>query len=179
MARPRDEARVSLAEVVAALGALLLLASLFVDWYGPRSGAGGLDAWSSFELVDLILAGLALATLVSVAESALAPGRGRMVPVALVRWTGPVALLLVVVALVNHPPVFQFATDVRLETGIWLALAGSLLICASLIADRVRVSVVMTPRPEREPRSAEPADPHAETTAMAPVDEPGVADPPS
>ena len=38
-----------------ALGALLLLVSLFLDWYGP------LTAWNAFEVTDVLLAALAIA----------------------------------------------------------------------------------------------------------------------
>ena len=46
---------------VAAVGALLLLVSLFLDWYGD--GREGYSAWTLFELIDLVLAAIALLTL--------------------------------------------------------------------------------------------------------------------
>ena len=45
-----------------AVGAVLLLVSLFIDWYDP----GG-DAWAVFESLDLVLAGAAVCGLLAVA----------------------------------------------------------------------------------------------------------------
>ena len=44
------------------LGALLLLVSLFLDWYEPD-----VTAWEAFEVLDLLMAALALAALVAAA----------------------------------------------------------------------------------------------------------------
>ena len=43
-------------------GAILLLVSLFLEWYQP-----GVDAWEIFEVWDLVLAVLAIVALVAVA----------------------------------------------------------------------------------------------------------------
>ena len=43
--------------ILAAVGAALLIASLFVEWYDP-AGTG----WQVFEVVDVLLAAIALAT---------------------------------------------------------------------------------------------------------------------
>ncbi|HEV2753006.1 MAG TPA: hypothetical protein VGV36_04130, partial [Solirubrobacteraceae bacterium] len=51
-----------------AAGAALLLVSLFLDWYSP-----GATAWSTFETIDLALAGLAVAALVGAVRP---PGGG-------------------------------------------------------------------------------------------------------
>ena len=42
------------------LGALILLISLFLDWYQPN-----VTAWEAFEVLDLLLAALAIAALVA------------------------------------------------------------------------------------------------------------------
>ena len=53
--------RLDAGAVVAAGGAVLLLISLFLDWYGD--GGLGYSAWTVFEVIDLALAAIALLTL--------------------------------------------------------------------------------------------------------------------
>ena len=48
--------RIDAGPVVAALGAVLLFLSLFLSWYEPD-----VSGWESFESLDLILAGVAIA----------------------------------------------------------------------------------------------------------------------
>ena len=48
------EHHISLGPLVAGVGGLMLLVSLFLDWYERVTG------WTVFELADLLLAGLAL-----------------------------------------------------------------------------------------------------------------------
>lgn len=50
--------QIALGPVLAAVAALLLLVSLFLDWYEP-----GFSAWTVFEFLDLLLAVLALASI--------------------------------------------------------------------------------------------------------------------
>ena len=53
----------ALGPLVAALGALLLIVSLFLDWYED------LTAFTVFEFLDLLLFGLALVTLAALAAT--------------------------------------------------------------------------------------------------------------
>ena len=50
--------RFEVGPILVALGAIMLLVSLFMAWYGP------LTAWDAFEVVDVLLAVLAVAALV-------------------------------------------------------------------------------------------------------------------
>jgi hypothetical protein len=50
--------RFEVGPILVALGAALLLVSLFQDWYGP------LSAWEAFEVVEVLLTGLAVAALI-------------------------------------------------------------------------------------------------------------------
>ena len=51
--------RLELGPLVVALGALLLLVSLFLNWYEPN-----ITAWDAFEVWDLVLAALGVFSLV-------------------------------------------------------------------------------------------------------------------
>jgi hypothetical protein len=145
-----------------ALGAVLLLVSLFVDWYEP----GG-DAWAVFETVDMLLTAAAVACLVSVV-----PRYGalqRAVPV-----IAFAALFVVAVQLVDPPP---SATDDRIEAGAWLALAATALMAvgATLSAASISVTVDVRGRDRRrrsaaiDAREREEAAAVAETEAAAPA----------
>jgi len=105
--------RIDAGSGLVAVGAAVLLVSLFLDWYEP-----GRNAWSTFEVIDLALAGLAVAALVGAAG---APGPSA----AMVRW-GPLvslaAFVLVVAQIVDLPP----DVDGGREAGVWLALAATL-----------------------------------------------------
>ena len=165
MTAPPPETRVDLRTVLAGLGALLLLIGLFLDWYGDPVGHDAINAWESFELVDVILAVLALAVLYEIVR-----GFSRSDwPTAsmLTAFAGPVALLLVLVSLIDDPPLAAFV-EADLEVGIWLALAGAVLMTIAAFVDRVRISVVTTPRqPPPPPPPPPPHDPDAATRTLA------------
>jgi hypothetical protein len=156
--------RIDLGPSLAALGAVLLLVSLFLSWYQPE-----LTGWDAFETLDLVLAALAVLVLVVLAERFgwEGPVRDTVLPV-----VGLAALLIVVSQLVNKPPAARTAD---LDTGAWLALAGAALMLAGGVAAVARVSVAVTLREkervakrEREPESARTA----ESSALPADDEP-------
>ncbi|MGZ4275552.1 MAG: hypothetical protein ACXVFN_19400 [Solirubrobacteraceae bacterium] len=123
-----------------AVGAVLLLVSLFIDWYKP----GG-DAWVVFEWLDLALAGAAVASLLALAPRF--PALGRAVPVIAV-----CAFIVVGVQLISPPPV---ARGAHLESGAWLALGATALMAlgAALAAASISVTVDVRER-ERRRRTA-------------------------
>jgi hypothetical protein len=141
--------------LLAALGAAILLVSLFLDWYEPD-----LSSWTVFELVDITLAAIALAALVSVGEALL----GRPTSVVgerALRLLAIGALIIVVASLIDPPPA---ASESDPEVGAWLALVGVVLLAAGSFLRDVRLSVVVTPREHAETR----ADPGAETRPFDP-----------
>ncbi len=109
----------------------MLLISLFLNWYQP-----GLTAWTSFEVWDLVLAALAVATLVVVAAD-LGWWRGPL-PATRLLAIGLAALIIVVAALLNHPPV-AIGRDV--ESGAWIGLLGAALMAIGGILSEARVSL--------------------------------------
>ncbi len=153
--------------VIVAIGAALLFASLFVDWYGFGQGpdAEGFTAWTAFELVDVLLALLAVTVIVATLESLA--GTGSRVPSGLAAAAGPVALLLVVVSIVNVPPAAQ-GFDSQLEVGAWLALAGAAIMCAGALLASNRISLVVTPR-ENRPVPPSPTPAQADETETRPL----------
>jgi hypothetical protein len=121
--------RFEVGPILVALGALLLLVSLFLEWYGP------LNAWEAFEVVDVLLAALAVAALV-VAAGQLVPdldlGDRRWLPMIVVA-----VAVLVAAELVDPPPA---AGGESIEQGAWLAFAAALVMLAGAVLTVGRIS---------------------------------------
>jgi hypothetical protein len=123
-----------------ALGAVVLLVSLFVDWYS-RGG----DAWAVFEFVDVLLAVAAATAIVAIVPRYA--GLQRALPA-----IAFAALFVVAVQIIDAPP---SARGDRLEAGAWLALAATALMAvgATLSAASISVTVDVRGR-DRRRRSA-------------------------
>lgn len=144
--------------LLAAAGALLLLVALFLDWFDEFS------AWTIFELIDLLLAALALA---AVASALSGFGFPRWVPVRALPAIGAVAFVLVASQLLNHPPA---GTDRELELGAWLGFLGSIamLVGGMMGVARVSFAVNVSERPAPPaPQDVPPPAPAPGTAAGA------------
>jgi hypothetical protein len=142
--------QIALGPLLAAAGAVLLIVGLFFDWYG------GLTAFTSFEVLDLVLLGLALAALLSLAERLglrllrAGIGPGAALPL------GLLALGIVASQLINHPPA-GIGRDP--ELGLWLSLGGAGLLAAGSLLSVARVSLAIDVERRRAgARSAAPAE---------------------
>ena len=146
-----------------ALGAAGLAVSLFLDWYGVGFG-GNISAWTAFEVVDLILAVLALAALVAVAERLFVRGRPALLPPWVSVVCGPVALLIICVELIDEPPAAG-SSAATLEVGAWIAFAAAGLMTIGALLSNLRISIAVGRREESAARPAPSttADPEAET----------------
>jgi hypothetical protein len=156
--------------LIAALGAVALLVSLFLEWFEPD-----LTAWTVFEAWDLVLALLAIVTIV-LAAAELGWWRGPVPGVRLVVLAG-VALVLVAGALLNHPPA---GVGRETHSGIWIALGGALAMAVGAALSEARISLTLNvDRRER----ATGADRHAagapgeDVTRVMP--DPGAGRPPA
>ena len=135
--------RLEAGPLLVTLGALLLLVSLFLDWF-----AGGATAWQAFEVWDLVLFVLAVGVVAS--------GIGLMSPDLEVidrRFLpGAVAAMAVIVAaqIIDPPPAVAGQDP---DTGAWLALASVIVMCAGGLLTYGRVRVAFTVE-EREAADA-------------------------
>jgi hypothetical protein len=129
------ETHIPIGPLVAAIGAILLIVSLGLDWYGEFS------AFTSFEVLDLVLVLLALVTLALLAvalgflRTPIRAGTGLVVGVA--------AVLIVLSQLINHPPA---GIDLDEGTGLWLGLGGSVLMLAGAVLSTARIAISVEPR---------------------------------
>ena len=154
----RREQHIPLGPLVASVGALLLLVSLFLDWYGQVTG------WTVFEFVDLLLAGLALWALVGLASALGLVRLPDTAPVVLA--PALLALVVVVVQIVNHPPAVAGPAGPDKEIGIWLALGGAALMVAGAVLVTTHISLAVEARDREQ-------GPAARDTAVAEPEPPG------
>ncbi|HWC28206.1 MAG TPA: hypothetical protein VG474_16570 [Solirubrobacteraceae bacterium] len=133
-------------------GAILLFVSLFLEWYQP-----GIDAWEVFEVWDLVLAALAIAALVVVASRL---GYGPPRPASWVLAAAIAALVIVLYAILDPPPVVGGLPDGDPGTGLWLALVAAILMTSGAILSAARISVAITAaEPGHGASPTAPADP--------------------
>jgi hypothetical protein len=158
-AYPRG-AQVPIGPLVAAIGAVLLIVSLFLDWYEDVTG------FTIFEFLDVLLLGLAVLTLLALV-SAMGLLQANLTPAhALV--IAALALIVVFIQVVNDPPLVAAQGDVDKDTGIWLALAGSALMLAGAVLSSVRLAVAVEPR-ERPAAPAARDEPPPPSSSEAPT----------
>ena len=159
-ARPR-EVHIPIGSLVAAIGGVLLIVSLGLDWYGELSG------FNSFEFLDLLLVLLALVTLAVLAAElgVLRTPLRSGTPLVL----GVAALVIVLSQLINPPPA-GIGDDV--ETGLWLGLAGAALMLAGGILSTARIAIAVEPRARASAVSAQPAPSPPADQAPTVADEP-------
>jgi hypothetical protein len=152
--------RFELGPIIVAIAGLLLVVSLFLDWYGP-----GLTAWDAFELVDLLLAALALASVVLAVGTLTGGGEGRLDRRA-IPWLVAAAAIIVAVSILNPPPA---AAGRRIEIGAWIGFAAALamLVGAVLSISRVSFSVALEGR--EPPQRVAAVDQRQQTTETAAV----------
>jgi hypothetical protein len=151
MSRRARQTNIPFGPLIAAIGAVMLLVSLFLNWYE------GLTAFTVFEIVDIVLVVCALLIVLQ-----LAGGMGLMKPP-----VSPVVSLLVALfalgvvltQLLNDPPAVAGGNGPDRDIGIWLAVAGTVLMATGAFLATANISLSI------EARDHEPAriDHDAET----------------
>ena len=110
------------------LGAGLLTASLFLDWFelSFEESAFTFTGWAVFETADVLLVSVTLIVLARL----LLRWRGlEHWPRWLIPGTGAFAVILVVSQAVEPPPLLSFAEgQLSREVGLWLALGASVAV---------------------------------------------------
>lgn len=137
--------RLEIGPLIVAVGSLVLLVSLFLDWYG------NLSAWGVFELTDVLLAALALTAFVA-ALGLIAPELSVLDR----RWLliAVFASVVLVIAQILSPPPAAAGADP--QTGAWIGFAASLVMLAGAVLSlgRVSFSVAIEGREPRQRVSA-------------------------
>ncbi len=141
-----DPGRVGAGLSLSAVGAVVLIVSLFLNWYQP-----GRNAWQVFEVWDLVLAAIAIFILTGIAGQL---GWARAVPGRWLLGASMAAVVIVVDTLINPPPA---AGGYGLMAGAWLALAGSLVMLLGTALAVARISVTLSEGPSAPLRTPSPA----------------------
>jgi hypothetical protein len=132
--------RFEIGPLIVAVGSLVLLVSLFLDWYG------GETAWGAFEVADVLLAALAIAGLLvalgQIAEEIAVVDRGWLPAIVLS------AALLVIAEILSPPPAVGGADP---QEGAWIAFAAVLVMLVGTVLSLGRVSFSFSIE-GREPR---------------------------
>jgi hypothetical protein len=157
------QTQLAVGPLVAALGAVILIVSLFLDWYETFTG------FTIFEFLDLLLLLLALAMI-----AALAAGLGlvRMaVPPGAALAVALLAIFVVVSQLLNDPPAVTGSGPDK-DIGIWLALSGSALMVAGAVLSSAHISLALETRPRERAAGAGPAPGPPDQDPTRPLSDP-------
>jgi hypothetical protein len=128
-----DTSRPTVGDVVVGVGALVLIVSLFLPWYGVRFEAAGFSVSNTASgrealgFIDIALFVIAAAAIALVAARAVGELPAHLAVRALVAGLGTAAVALVLYRIVDIPTAGRVAADVALshEVGIFVALAGA------------------------------------------------------
>jgi hypothetical protein len=126
-----DSSRPTSGDVIAGVGAVILVVALFLPWYGvsfemagfSKSASGtGRDVLSSIDMVLFLISAAAIAIVAARAVGALPDPPARMAVLAL----GGLAMLLVLYRIVDIPTSGDVPAHVELsrKVGIFIALVG-------------------------------------------------------
>jgi hypothetical protein len=128
-----DTSRLTPTDIIAGVGGVVLLISLWLKWYGASAEVGGVSAsvstsgWEVLSLIDIILflcAAVAIAVVAARMADALPPD----VPAGVVLLgAGGLALLLVLFRIIDIPTEGEVpeGVDLSREVGIFIALIAS------------------------------------------------------
>jgi hypothetical protein len=126
--------RLEAGPLLVTLGALLLLVSLFLTWF-----TGEITAWEAFEVWDLVLFVLALGS-IAAGVALIAQGvdllDGRFLPAVVI------AVATIVASQIIDPPPAAPGQDP--DTGSWLALGATLVMCVGALLTYGRVGLTFT-----------------------------------
>jgi hypothetical protein len=150
--------RFDVGPILVALAAIVLLVSLFLDWYGS------LSAWESFEVTEVLLAALAVGALVA-AVGQLAPE----VAVVERRWLPALAVaitVLVAAEIIDPPPA---AGPELASTGAWIAFASALVMLIGTVLSFGRVSFAVSVEGKETRERVAVVDHRQDTTETAAV----------
>jgi hypothetical protein len=157
--------RFEVGPILVALAAIVLLASLFMDWYGS------LTAWEAFEVVEVMLMALALIALV-IAVGQVSPdldyGERRWLPAVVLA-----IAVLVVAELIDPPPA---AAGEDLGPGTWIAFGAALVMFLGTVLTFGRVRFAMSVEGRQVRERVPVVDHRQDTTETAAVSADGEGD---
>jgi hypothetical protein len=149
--------RFQIGPILVFLGAIVLLVSLFLDWYGLQT------AWDAFEMVDVVLAVVAIAAVIT-AVGLIAPDAAYVDR----RWLPVFGLgaAVLIAAQLDPPPA---AADESAGTGAWIAFASALVMVIGGVLSFGRVSLAVSVENQDVRERVAVVDHRQDTAETAPV----------
>jgi hypothetical protein len=149
--------RFQIGPILVFLGAIVLLVSLFLDWYGLQT------AWDAFEMVDVVLAVMAIAAVIT-AVGLIAPDAAYVDR----RWLPVFGLgaAVLIAAQLDPPPA---AADESAGTGAWIAFASALVMVIGGVLSFGRVSLAVSVENQDVRERVAVVDHRQDTAETAPV----------
>ena len=123
-----DTSRLTTGDIVAGVGGIVLLISLFLPWYGVSAGGFSLDAsgWEVLSFIDILLFLIAVVAIAIVAARATGNLPAEVPAAVVLLAAGALAVLLVLYRIIDIPG-GDVPDDVDLsrKVGIFIALIGA------------------------------------------------------
>jgi hypothetical protein len=127
-----DTSRLTTGDIIAGVGGIVLLISLFLPWYGVSVDVAGFSAsesgngWQALGFIDILLFLIALVTIAVVAARAAARLPAEVPGAVVLLGLGALAVLLVLFRIVDIPvDNVPDGVDVSRKLGVFIALIGA------------------------------------------------------
>ena len=133
----------SFGDLLVLVGAIVLLVSLFLNWWTGPAGQISVSAWTALEVADLILAVIAVIAILLVLPAPPVKADFNKSSAAWLPWLGPISLVVIAAALVTDPP---SVNGLSLAVGAWIGLGGAIAMTVGGILRRVGLSISISRR---------------------------------
>jgi hypothetical protein len=128
-----DTSRLTTGDIIAGVGGIVLLISLFLPWYGASVEVAGFSAsesgsgWEALGFIDILLFVIALAAIAVVAARATGTLPADIPAAVILLGLGAVAVMLVLYRIIDIPVEGDIPDEVDLsrKLGIFVALIGA------------------------------------------------------
>ena len=133
----------SFGDLLVLVGAIVLLVSLFLNWWTGPADQVLVSAWTALEVADLVLAAIAVIAILLVLPAPPCKADFNKSGAAWLPWLGPISLVVIAAALINDPPAVN---GLSLAVGAWIGLGGAIAMTVGGILRRVGLSVSISRR---------------------------------
>lgn len=128
-----DTSRLTTGDIIAGVGGIVLLISLFLPWYGASVDVAGFSAsesgsgWEAMSFIDILLFVIALVAIAVVAARATGQLPAEIPAAVVLLGLGALAVLLVLYRIIDIPVEGDVPDEVDLsrKIGVFVALIGS------------------------------------------------------
>ena len=142
-AKPETWWEPTFGDLLVLVGAIVLLVSLFLNWWSGPTGEISVSAWTALEIADLVLAALGVIAIILVLPASPGNVNFNKAGAAWLPWLGPIAILVIGASLIGDPP---SVNGLSLAVGAWIGLGGAVMLSVGGFLRRVGVSIAIASR---------------------------------